>query len=29
MCYGKHEYPWDEFATVEKALKERLNNERK
>lgn len=29
MCYGKREYPWDEFAAVKKALKERLNHEKK
>lgn len=25
MCYGKIEYPWDEFAAVENAIKEKLN----
>lgn len=29
MCYGKHEYPWDEFAAVKKALRERLAYEKK
>ena len=24
MCYGKKEYPWDEFAQVKKAIKRRL-----
>lgn len=25
MCYGTKEYPWDEFKTVERAIKEKLD----
>ncbi len=26
MCFGKTEYPWDEFSAVKKALKRRLKS---
>ena len=26
MCFGKKEYPWDEFVAVEKAINERLKH---